>query len=121
MKFKKLIAVTVMSLTAGVALASNNHMPQPQISAPRIDSNMAISGGFAGGATMNNAALEVNYTSLSGSLMTSPQLNVATETATQGGGSAISVGSGSAVFSVGSFAAAGVNNITLPTIQHLHF
>lgn len=119
MKFKKLITAAAVMLTAGVALA-NGPMQPPQISAPKIDSSMAISGGFAGGATMNNAALEVGYTSLAGTLTTSPQLNIGTSTATQGGGSAISLGNGSAVFSVGSFAAAGVNNITLPSIHPLH-
>lgn len=119
MKFKKLVSATVIFMAAGAALAANP-MQQPQISAPKIDSSMAISGGFAGGATMHDAALEVNYTSLGGTLTTSPQMNIGTSTATQGGGSAISVGNGSAVFSVGSFAAAGVNNITLPSLHPLH-
>lgn len=119
MNIKKIFAATVVTLAAGGALAANQ-MPHPQISAPKIDSNMAISGGFAGGATMNNAALEVGYTSLGGTLVQSPQMNVGTNTATQGSGVAISTGTGSAVFSLGSFAAAGVNNITLPNIHPVH-
>lgn len=116
MEFKKLITATVVTLAAGAALAATPSL-QHQISAPKIDSSTAISGGFAGGATMGGAGLEVGYASMGGTVSHSPQLSTSTGTATQGNGTAVSVGNGSAVFSVGSFSAAGVNNISLPSIQ----
>lgn len=116
MKFKKLIAATVVTITAGAALAANPVQHQ-QYSAPKIESSTAISGGFAGGATQGTAGLDVGYSSMAGSMTHAPQSTTTTGTATQGGGSAGSLGNGSASFSVGSFAASGVNNITVPTIR----